>query len=280
MVGNTWHNPIIRLVMLSLAIACGCEPARAQQIALSIPTNVSASFETVEPVPTPIHVKLWATTGQEFVCRYLQAIPEGAGAKCLPFARLFNPPDCELNGFTTWLRQNGFPTNCVVFHDLREHERRGVLAASIGKQMGIHTASSGWPRLVPVGHTKAVHVRAARNISDHPFDLAAEHPNDAQYAVEKTVELGASASQCRKKVALTLHSKAKTLAPLSNLLKSKMSERIRMVAASVNIAFVIYLCVIMAWPDYTYPVRMLYGVSMVGDYEDVPVLRSSRLPDR
>ena len=72
-----------------------------------------------------------------------------------------------------------------------------------------------------------------------------------------------------------LIAKAKALAPLNAELRKSMSPRIAMVAGDVDVGFWIYLCVLLASVDYTFPARMQCGFGMCGLYEDVPAFRKA-----
>ena len=97
--------------------------------------------------------------------------------------------------------------------------------------------------------------------------------------MDMVVELGARMPEVRKDILRRLGRKAKSLSRLNFELKEMMPADVRRISESVDVAFVLYVMVLMGWPDTTYIEGLIFGFPLVGALERPAFFRSARPQD-
>ena len=230
-------------------------------------TNTKAAgFNQVllEPYETPFQA-LWELEGQSFIDGYINLQEDAVKQVVWPFRTLFDPPVHEVNAFTAYRQKAGLPTKGLRQPDLRECLCRGAMVASAGEQAGWHACAQGWPRLVSEGLGEVGHFEAAHELSSHPFSSAAALSHFTVFAINKVAEQGKRISEWWRKQKRHLRYRSRQLKPLTEKLMALADEEARHLFAQSHVAFVLYLCILMAHADVTYPSRCIMGFEVVGD---------------
>eukprot|EP00972_Heterocapsa_arctica_P028394 4173957-Heterocapsa_arctica.AAC.1 len=156
---------------------------------------------------------------------------------------------------------------------LQEHARTGAWAATAASQPGFHASKHGWERLVPSGLGAEGHFHAAHQVDHHPYDVALDPPCELEFALDTLREKGAGIREWRQEKLAFLRYRIGLLQPLAHACRLAMSPRVLRVCAHVNVAALLFLQILSAWPDLTLSARYILGFPIVGLIEGPPVFR-------
>ena len=131
---------------------------------------------------------------------------------------------------------------------------------------------------MPAGLGELGHYQTAHGVQAHPFSSAAALSHSTLFAIEKIGLFQEDFMDWRKKRKRFLKSSSKELKEVSKLLLDLANSEARHPYEQCHITFVLYLCILMAHPDVTYPMGCILGFSLVGEIESPPIFRPSRPP--
>ncbi|CAE8621888.1 unnamed protein product [Polarella glacialis] len=262
---SSTHVPLLRMLLASLAGFCGLQPATGSICPVPVVTGAPS------PQPDPV-IDMWGLTGRAFVSAYLKCLPEPLRSRSLPFESLFDGPDSGQNEYYAARMASGHQHGGLLVFDFREQSSAGAFAAAAGEQRGTHLSREGWPRLVPEGLGLQGHWQAARAVESHPFTLPPNLPDDLLFVVQATASQKDLGARRRRRIR-RWRAKSKALEALTHAAWRAMSPRVRAVAGTFNIGLMLYLSVLLAWPDTSYVARLITGFTVVGVIEDAPVFR-------
>ncbi|CAE8621187.1 unnamed protein product, partial [Polarella glacialis] len=262
---SSTHVPLLRMLLASLAGFCGLQPATGSTCPVPVVTGAPS------PQPDPV-IDMWGLTGRAFVNAYLKCLPEPLRSISLPFESMFDGPDSGRNEYYAARMASGHQHGGLLVFDFREQSSAFAFAAAAGEQRGTHLSREGWPRLVPEGLGLQRRLQAARAVESHPFTLPPNLPDDLLFVVQATASQKDLGARRRRRIR-RWRAKSKALEALTHAAWRAMSPRVRAVAGTLNIGLMLYLSVLLAWPDTSYVARLITGFTVVGVIEDAPVFR-------
>ena len=109
-----------------------------------------------------------------------------------------------------------------------------------------------------------------------PLDCPAPLALSSRFAVDMVVKFGASMPGVRSDIIRRLRRKAKHLSHLDSALKELMPADVRRVGDGVNVAFVLYVMLLMGWPDLSYIEGVIFGFPIVGALDRPAFFRTAR----
>jgi hypothetical protein len=161
-------------------------------------------------------------------------------------------------------------------------EQHAYQAASLAEQVQArkHTSyhldrtilSTGPIASLPKGLPPDVHYRAGCAATS-PLDIMPDVPDDLDYAIRKTLELGAKASQWRRKRLKELKDWIKNASPVASYWEALHSDNAKSAAPKVPPHAIDLIAHSILWPDLQLPRMTATGAKPVGPQDSTEVFR-------
>ena len=120
-------------------------------------------------------------------------------------------------------------------------KNRSERAAAVGIQQGTHLSRNGLEMLIPIGLTSPIdHVDLASK-AEHPFTKPVNIPLDLQFAAQKSAGDPRVTDASRWKKMQRLAALAEKAKPLDEAIRSRMSDSVKIAAASLNLGLLTIL---------------------------------------
>ena len=303
LLANTWQLACLKLCALAAVHSFGAAATDTSMFAecsLYIPWPGYEHQPSVDPFE-----ELHGLRGYQFVQGYINLLDHRVQDLVIPYRHLFDAPCAmapekdsiamhpsglslgptarrtlnTMNPFAGFRDALGLPCAGLKPADLLEAEATAGLRASMEHQTGFHLRKGAVARVVPAGLSEWDHFEAAKELKQLPFDCPAPLALAARFAIDTSVDMGSDVKQFRRLVVSRLRQKSRNLSGLTAALKDLMEPQIRRIAGDQNLGIILYLQILLGWPDVHYVSRIIFGFQIMGELENLPIYRSSRRPN-
>ena len=165
---------------------------------------------------------------------------------------------CEYQEF---LEMNGYDSDLPLGPALLLDESKAVRARKAGEQKGhFFFAREPIPQIISLGLNKDQHFAEAVGKAHQgvfPFQDFGQPELDVEYAALCTAKHRANLAKYRTSRFAVLRQMAERLQSLNKRLQRHSQCR---VSANMHVALVAYLVIIMRWPDFSLPLRLVSGL--------------------